>query len=829
MKKERWTNGWTVYSGMMGAFDALYQAPCQKKAVTLPHDAMIGEERAADCESGTQSGFYPSKTYTYEKEFTACAEWEGKTVLVEFEGVMEQAMVYLNNQLVACNKNGYLGFFVNLTPVLKIGDKNTIKVIATSKEKSSRWYTGCGIYRNVSLYLGSEAYVEPEGIKITTETVHGEYAVLTIDTKIRSNGMRNQSVQLVHTICEEDGSKVNQVKNQVTLECSETTASHARVTVDGPRLWSPDSPYLYTVKTEVFCDGETVDCHEERFGIRTLCLDARKGLQINGKETKLRGACIHHDNGIIGAASTYESELFRMRQLKSAGFNSIRSAHNPAGKDLLRACDKLGILVMDELSDMWTEPKNSGDYAINFTGEWESDMERMVSKDYNHPSVVLYSTGNEIPEIGRVSGGRMNRKLAHCFHELDVTRYVTNAISGFLAASDRMAEMREQAQAQGQMAQERQQTEQTDDDKRGESGSEGLNSAMGDIQKQMMNQFAVSELLSDCIEEVSCELDVVGYNYLTARHVPEHAWHPERVVVGSETYPGDIPELWKIVEENPHVIGDFTWTGLDYIGEAGIGIFHYNPKRREQGWFPDRLAYTGDLDLNYSRRPVSYLREISYGLRKKPYIMVERPEHMGETYDKNYWKYSDAVSSWTYSGYEGKTMCVHVLSPTEEVELFLNGTSLGRKQTGARQAYMATYQVPYQAGELEAIGHAAGKTESYTLHTAKETSKLRVTIQEEKAEEKETRLSFLTVELADEDGNRNMWDKKAIQVEIDGEGELVGFGSAAPSGEENYTDSCCTTYDGKAMAVVRGRGEGGTFTVSFHAGEKIQASVEVRG
>lgn len=259
MKKERFIQGWTVYTGMRGAFDAIYSPSVPKKEITLPHDAMVEEERTADCKSKTQSGFYPAKTYTYEKEFEPLPEWEGKTVLIEFEGVMQQAAVYLNNQLIGHNKNGYLGFFVNLTPDLQYGKKNILKVLAMSRENSSRWYTGCGIYRNVNIYLGNDFYIQPDGVKITTEAIHEDYAVITVDTEVRNNTIRNGQAQLVHTVYNADGDQVKQEKSRLTLENSSVTKSHSRVIVERPNLWSTDLPYLYTMKTELVCGDKVID------------------------------------------------------------------------------------------------------------------------------------------------------------------------------------------------------------------------------------------------------------------------------------------------------------------------------------------------------------------------------------------------------------------------------------------------------------------------------------------------------------------------------------------------------------------------------------------
>ena len=346
---------------------------------------------------------------------------------------------------------------------------------------------------------------------------------------------------------------------------------------------------------------------------------------------------------------------------------------------------------------------------------------------------------------------------------------------------------------------------------------------MGKTEQEMLDSFATSPILTRCVEEVACELDVVGFNYLTARHAPEKEWHPGRVIVGSETYPTEIARLWKIVKNNPHVIGDFSWTGYDYLGEAGIGIFHYNAQSNAQGWYPDRLAYTGDIDISAYRRPVSYLREIVYGLRTQPYLAVFRPEHEGETFDKNSWKYHDAVESWTFAGYKGKNVRVLVLSPSDEVELRLNGKSVGRKEIGTEEAFTAIFSVPYMPGTLEAVAYTDGKQSgSFSLKTAGAPAQLLVWASKQKLPAGEQGVAFITCELADRDGIVNRAEKREVTACVEGEGSLLGFGSANPSSEEGYQDRIAMFYDGRVIAAVRAGKSAGKCVVTFTSGELSQ-------
>lgn len=805
MKCYSFNKDWAVREGIASPFDSINLGGQIEayRPVILPHDAMIEEERNPLCASANQTGYYPSKSYTYKKEIIVPKEWKNSETFLEFEGVMKSAMVYVNGNFVASHHYGYSQFFVNLAPYLRYGESNTIKVISINEEKSSRWYSGSGIYREVLLWQGGKVYLVPEKIRVTTQSVSGNYAVLNVSAAIKNALGEKRKVKLRCKILDADGEQVAQNENVVTV-CDGEVMSSMRITVSKPSLWNTESPCLYRIVAEL-TDGEAIiDEAEDFFGIRTIGLDAKNGLTINGHTVKLRGACIHHDNGIIGATTLYDAERYRLKKLKDAGFNAIRSAHNPLSKAMLCVCDELGILVMDEFCDMWNEPKNVNDYSTFFANEWKDELTRLVDKDYNHPCVVLYSLGNEIPEIGREQGKSCNRELANYLRSLDGTRYITNCINAFLAAADRM----------GELASAGQYSAQEETQKPAGEGSEGLNSLIGGAEQKLMDMFAASDLVGDCLEEALCELDVVGYNYLTMRHELENKLHPDRVVVGSETYAPEIPRLWDIVQKNNHVIGDFTWTGYDYIGEAGIGVYHYQ-EIAGQGAYPDRLAYCGDININGYRRPVSFLREIVYGLRKEPFIAVCRPENEGKKYDKNNWKYYDALDSWTYSGYEGHRMKVVVLSASEDVELFLNGKSLGKKKVGETEPFTAFYFVPYEVGELIAVGYTQGKEDGRSvLRTAGEPVQIKITANREMLAADGMSLALLEIDLLDKNGVCNRQTIRSVKVKVEGAGILAGFGSANPSCEGSYRENQWKTYDGRVLIAVRSGFETGDITIT---------------
>ena len=809
MKKHTFNLGWRVKTGITQPFDAIFLGGVPAgDPVMLPQDAMIQEVRNPDCPSQNQAGYYPAKTYTYTKEFDVSADWMELENIVEFEGVMAKAMVYLNDEYVACHKYGYSSFFVDLKSYLHPG-KNTLKVVAVNQELASRWYPGSGIYRNVNLWQGQKQHFVPEGMQVTTMEASDNHASVKVAYEMANAEKETKQVLIKLEILAGDR-VVGEMRTGHQLD--RQTAGCLELDLNGICLWSPDQPFLHTVRLIMTGeDGTVIDTHEEQVGIRHLSVSTQQGLCINGRTFKLRGACIHHDNGILGATELEAAAEFKLKNLRDAGFNSIRSAHNPASKALLAVCDRLGIMVMDELTDMWREQKNMNDFSMDFAATWQEETARMVRKDYNHACVVMYSTGNEIPEIGRTSGHDMHRQLTDLLHRLDGTRPVTNAISGFLAVASRAGENRAEQQAQYEQAQMDAQ------------GSEQMNAIAGDIEKQMMDQFSVSPLLSECIAPIEAVSDVAGYNYLTARHEYIHTVQPDLVVVGSETYPTEIADLWRIVKENPHVIGDFTWTGYDYLGEAGIGVFHYDTDKKAQGWYPDRLAYCGDIDLAGYRRPVSYLREIAYGLRNAPYLFVRRADKVGHTHDKNRWKYHDGIHSWTFPGYEGAATLVYVLTQDPEAELLLNGVSLGTKKVGEQEGLTAIFEVPYQPGTLT-VRTASGED---TLVTAGVPETLQVTASKTTLEKGGQDVCFITAELADVKGVINRFEPKKIEVLLEGDAVLAGYGSANPSCEGSYSDTVWETYDGRVMAAVRSTEKAGKAALTFLMDGKPAAVVGI--
>ena len=805
MKRESFNTNWTFKKGA----DGLFSPPAEVCSITLPHDAMILETRDKDCPNGNMTGFYPGGTYTYKKVFQVPAGDRDLDVIIEFEGVYENAMVYINGDLAGQRPYGYSNFYIKANDFLKFGAQNEISVIArTGAMPNSRWYSGSGIYRNVKIMKADPLHIALDGVRIITKSVDQNLAAIEIAVTVENTGRLSRGARLATVITDSSGHCVASDNSPVTAFAGDTFTVRRQLAVAKPSLWSPDAPNLYYCSCQILDNDKAIDEAGESFGIRTISLDTENGLRINGQTVKMRGTCIHHDNGVIGSVTLERAEERRAEMLKAAGFNAIRSAHHPMSKAMLAACDRLGLMVMDEAFDMWTSCKTDYDYANNFGAWWEKDIEAMVAKDFNHPCVIMYSVGNEIFELGSGKGAHLNRMIAEKVRVLDSSRILTNCVNGFLAALPRWHEIIEELAASGAIA------------KSADSQKEGV----GEINQLMMNIFgnqdkiAGSRQVSEMTEEVFAGLDAAGYNYMVSRYESDRTLYPNRVIVGSETCPPDIGRIWPLVQSNSHVIGDFTWVGWDYLGEAGCGSFDYNGNAGFFKPYPARLAFSGDIDITGHRRPMSYYREIVFGLRQEPYIAVQRVNRYGQKVAKSQWCGNDTISSWTWPGFEGQTAIVEVFSDADEVELLLNGQSLGRQPAGQTQNFIATFETTYQPGCLVAVnyrkGNEAGRMQ---LATAGGELYLQIDADRFKLKSDGADLSYLMISLTDGLGILNMSRELPVTISIDGAGVLQGFGNADPYGTEDFFSPTKTTFDGKVLAVVRALDVAGEIRISASA------------
>ncbi len=770
-------------------------AQTERIPVTLPHDASIHEKRSADAPGGTAKGYYPSKDYDYFKRFTAPEEWREKRIWLLMEGAYMNARVFVNGDLAAQRANGYTEFYVPLNDFLRYGAENEIKVSVQSGE-DSRWYAGAGLYRNVSLLIADPLHIDLNGVRLTTLAADAEVASVQAEITVVNDGIRARKLSVEIEMTDSDGGVACRDTQILNLRGLNRETVYPRLYVKAPRLWSPETPNLYRVAVRLTEDGQVTDETEvETFGIRVLTLDPVKGFAINGKTVKMYGGCIHHDNGIIGAATLESAEDRRARMMKEAGYNAIRSAHHPMSRAMLAACDRHGLLVMDELTDMWNICKTRRDFSVSFEREWEDDLRAMVAKDYNHPCVVMYSMGNEIPESGSPAGAAIYRRLGGMTRRLDSTRYITAGLNNLLAG-DALKEIMSSM---------------------GHDAGGGINEAMGSDLGDMMAQASMHPLVVAATNESYESMDICGYNYATDRYIHDALKFTNWISVGSETFPKDLAYNWKIVTENAHAVGDFTWTSWDYLGEAGIGADFY--KKGAQGGFgqhgyPWRIAWDADFDITGRRTPQGYYREIVVGHRTAPCLAAQTPE----TYDREpaaaAWSWPGTACSWNWPGYEGKPIRMDVYGRGDEAELIINGKSLGRRPLpaeteGKTLAFMTTFETVYEPGIAEAVIYSGGKeTGRCSLATAGEPAAARVEADRETLTDADGELAFIDIWLEDREGRLNPGADRDVKVSVTGNGVLQGIGSGNPCTEEDFFDDHCRTFFGHALAAVRPTGTG---------------------
>ncbi len=797
MERLDFDQGWRLEQA--GSFLDGFGPSRETPAFRVPHDAMIATFRTPNSPNGPDCAWYTGGTYQYLKDFFVPEDWADKAVCLEFEGVSQNCAVYVNSQFAGKCPNAYTTFQLHVHTLLRFGETNQVKVVARSgMQHTSRWYTGAGLYRPVWLLVGENVHVAPDGIRVETKYCGESSATLRIQVPVESDSSHRVGRTLELTVSAPDGSVAARDRQPVTLFGTERVTVTSQMDIAAPALWSVDHPALHDLSVTLLDGERVVERQQLSFGIRSLQV-TRAGLKLNGASVKLRGACVHHDNGILGAISLKDAEVRKVKRLKAAGFNAIRSAHNPASRYLLEACDEVGMLVMDELFDVWNESKRDHDYSLFFDEWWRFDMERMVEKDFNHPSVILYSLGNEIPETGSFKGAAQNRAMTDFLRKLDPTRPVTNCINGMFSVMPRMREI--VADVVGNAAQV----------------PSDINALMTMFDDNV-NEAMQHEIITQAIEETCAGMDVCGYNYMNSRYASDGQRYPNRIIVGSETYPDKIGSNWPLIMSLDHVLGDFCWTGWDYIGEAGVGKNDYELTYSMYGPWPWYLAYCGDHDLCGNRRPQSYYREIVFGLRTEPYLCVERPEHYNQPKYTTSWTWSDVVESWTWPGFEGSPIHVEVYSDGDEVELLLNGTPLARQPVEEDMHFKALFDTIYTPGRLIAVSYKNGReTGRMTLTTAGAATRVALTPERDHAPADGDSLIYVGLSLVDKDGVLAPFQDMEVTVAVEGPAALIGFGSADPRALTPFDQLTQRTFDGKALLVLRSTRQPDKITVTASA------------
>lgn len=685
------------------------------------------------------------------------------------------AEIHFNKQLVKRHIYGYTSFFADLTPYIKYGAENELSInVNNDAMPNSRWYSGSGIYRHVWLEVREPVHIASWGVYATTPVVSSQHSVVQVETTLENKSFQKEVVMLCSRLIDKSGAEVVSTQREVDLPANSKLNFKQVLDVAPAQLWSIDDPYLYTLKNEVVQNDAAIDEKLTLVGIRSLSFDAKQGFQLNGEPMKLKGGCVHHDCGLLGAASYDRAEERKVELHKVNGFNAIRCAHNPPSPAFLDACDRLGILVIDEAFDCWNESKNPNDYGIYFEAYWKSDLTSMLLRDRNHPCIIMWSTGNEILERdGRSGGYELAKELAGFVRSLDNTRAVTNALCPIPKINDKV-----------------------DEESLAQSG----------------DQWA------ELTEKFAGPLDVAGYNYLRHRYEYDGKKYPNRVICGTETYPPQAFEYWEQVENNPNVIGDFVWTSMDYLGEAGIGRTWYGERKSYLGEYPWHTAFCGDFDICGWKRPQSYYRDCVWGVSKAPYIAVYNPQHYRQTFGHMLWSWQDVEPSWDWPGCEGKPVMVEIYCADSEVELFRNGESLGRRPAGKENHYTTIYDTVYEAGELVAVGYKDGRETAKTvLKTAKNPAAIRLTPDRKYLDCGDEDLCYITAEIVDEDGNVAVREERDIYFTVCGVGSLLAVGNSNPISEEMYIANHRKAYNGKVMAVVQSDGLCGEITLTAMA------------
>ena len=732
----------------------------------------VGPFDPGQSQGSAATGHVLGGTGWYRKHFTQSSADQGKHVTVRFDGVYMNADFWVNGQPLGNHPYGYTSFEFDLTPYLKpAGEKNVIVVRVRNEGKNSRWYSGSGIYRHTWLTVTDPIHVPTGGVFVTTPEVSKEKAVVKIATEVRNDSGAAADLVIRARVVNPSGKTVRTGKSKLHLGPNETRSVEQSVEVRSPKLWSPDSPELYSAEIEIATGGKTLDQASTRFGIRKIEVDAENGFRLNGQMLKLKGGCMHHDNGPLGSATIDRAEERRVELLKANGFNAIRTSHNPPSPAFLDACDRLGMLVIDEAFDCWNEGKNGQDYHLYFKDWAERDIASMVERDRNHPSVVIWSIGNEIPDQFRAEATAKMLRAAVLAN--DSTSPITQAIC----------------------------------------------SDWGNVMRNW-------DQLSDIAFR---HLDIGGYNYLPEHYETDHARNPQRVMMATESYPKDFFDYWSYVEKHPYIIGDFVWTAMDYYGESGIG--HAVPSTEQDSFlmpWPWHNAWCGDIDVCGFKKPQSYYRDVVWQ-RSQIELMVHTPLPGGAWDRVSGWGWPDESRSWNWPGQEGKPLQVAVYSRCDSVRLELNGKVIGEKPVSPATKLTAKFDVPYQPGELRAIGLINGKeVAKTTLKTAGEPQAIRLTADRSAICADRNDLSYVTVEVVDQNGIVVPNAAIPVRFTVSGAGELAATGSSAPNDAASFHAPLRKTFQGRCLAILRPKGDGGNVILKAEADDLKTATIEIR-
>ena len=718
------------------------------QTVDLPHDWDIFEGPVSgEGATGTGGGWFEAGKGEYRKTF---ATPNADIVKLHFEGVYQKAEVYVNGQKAGQHHYGYTPFTVDVTKYLNKDKKKINEVVVkvdNSEQPNCRWYSGSGIYRHVWLETKPALHIAENGVFVTTPEVSAAKAKMQVEVTVQNESQADRNATVV----------VGGSQLMVAVKAGESKTVSTTLYVNNPRLWSPESPTLYEAKVELKENGTTIDNATAKYGIRSFSFDAEKGFVLNGKPLLINGACVHHDDGVLGAMAFDDAEIRKVRQMKEAGFNLIRTSHNPTTRAFLDACDSIGMLVIDEAFDGWRTQKNPYDYSTVIDSCYREDIHAMVLRDRNHPSVISWSIGNEVIERKDIRVIQTAKLLKQAILDCDTTRPVTEA----LCAWD--------------------------------------------------SDWEIYDPHFDV-------LDIGGYNYMIFKHASDHQRNPKRVMWQTESFPRDAFKNWAVVNDFPYIVGDIVWTGLDYLGESSIGRYYYEGERPGEHWFDGGFpewhgAYCGDVDITGWRKPISHYREVLWHNDTPLYMAVKEPDGYHGKILETSWSVWPTWESWTWPGWDGKPVEVEVYTRQPEVKLYLDDQLIGTKQVSRDTEFKAVFSVPYKAGTLRA--EAGG--ESVILKTAGEPARLRLTPDRTTMTADGQSLTFITVEVVDKQGTPVPEAAISCEAIVKGAGTLLAFASADLKDTEPYTSPRVKTWKGRALLVVRSTQKKGSVSLSIRS------------
>ncbi len=771
-RDQSFDTGWRFFRGAGEGMELPTIDDTNWRVVDVPHDWSIedlpgGTAGPFDKKSkgGTATGFTTGGEGWYRRHFRTDGLPSDARVEVLFDGVYLDSDAWLNGQRLGSNAHGYSPFAFDLTPHLDRKGDNVLAVRVRNLGRNSRWYAGSGVYRQVRLdVVPAKVRLARWGVGAWTRRIENGRA--EIDVATRCDGV-DTGVDLVTRLLDEQG--------KVVAEASSPAAPEAKqvLTVRSPNLWSPGSPHLYTLETSLRRGAAVLDNIVQHFGIRIVTFDTKQGIAINGERVRLRGGCIHHDNGLLGSCAFADADDRRVRLLKARGYNALRSSHNPASRTLREACDRQGMLIIEEAFDAWHSQKEPQDFSVSFREHWAEVVEAMVLSARNSPSVIMWSIGNEIPYRATDEGVEWSWKLANAVKRIDPTRPVTAGLNGVLGAT--------------MIA--------------GEGTARPGRAGKPDNASTIF-------------------LDVPGYNYRLEDIEAEHADHPERVVYASETFPRDLFDYAALSERAPYFLGEFVWTAMDYIGEAGVGLSTHLKTGSPPFYFasyPWVNAWCGDIDLIGHQKAPSRARDVAWGLSMLE-MAVQRPVPDGKYEFVAPWGWSDEHQSWSWAGFEGKALKVRLYSSGERVELLLNGTQVGTKVLSPADKMHIEFAVPYASGKLEAVAWRGSKVIARrTLETVGTAAQLRATAERPRAGCDRQALHYVAIDVLDAKGRIVPDEKRKVGLTISGPADLIGFGSANPFAIGSFQAREAQSFDGRAIAILRSQGTPGAVRVEVRA------------